>query len=346
MAYNMLRKAVLAATALGMAGIAAPAAAQDMKLRLGDSFPVGHYIPENMTKFWMQRVTELTQGKVGFDYYPAEQLGKAKDLLSLTQTGVMDVGYVGASYVSDKLPLSSVAELPENFTTSCQGTKAFWEIAKPGGALDKAEFAPNDVRILMVLVLPPYQVLTSTAPISDLASLRNLKLRTTGGAKEIATVKIGAVPVQISAPETRDALTRGTIDGVLFPHSSVLPYDLHPHLKYGTQGVNFGSFVVTYVISQERWDALPEDVQAAFVQAGEEAIVKGCEATDGLDLKDKQTIADSGVTFVSLPAQDEEKLMGMMGEVSEQWAADLDGRGRPGTEILNAFRAALEATAE
>lgn len=343
MAYT-LKMAALAATAL--AAFAAPTAAQDLKLRLGDSFPVGHYIPENMTKFWMERVTELTGGKVGFDYYPAEQLGKAKDLLALTQTGVMDVGYVGASYVSDKLPLSSVAELPENFTTSCRGTKAFWEIAKPGGALDAAEFAPNDVRILMVLVLPPYQVLTSSAQISDLNSLRGLKLRTTGGAKEIATVKIGAVPVQISAPETRDALTRGTIDGVLFPHSSVLPYDLHPNLKYGTQNVNFGSFVVTYVISQERWDALPEDVQAAFVQAGEEAIVKGCEATDGLDAKDKQTIADAGVTFVSLPAEDETKLMELMGEVSEEWATELDGRGKPGTDILNAFRQALESAGE
>lgn len=337
------RTILLAATAMGAAAAASPAQAQELSLRLGDSFPVGHYIPENMTKFWMNRVTELTGGEVEFEYYPAEQLGKAKDLLSLTQTGVMDVGYVGASYVSDKLPLSSVAELPENFTSSCQGTKAFWEIAKPGGALDQAEFAPNDVRILMVLVLTPYQVLTSSSPITDLASLQNLKLRTTGGAKEIATVKVGAVPVQISAPETRDALTRGTIDGVLFPHSSILPYDLHPQLKYGTQNVNFGSFVVTYVISQNRWDALPEDVQEAFVQAGEEAIIAGCEATDALDSKDKQTIADSGVTFVSLPAEDEAKLGELMSEVSEEWATELDARGRPGTEILNAFRAALDA---
>lgn len=40
-------------------------------------------------------------------------MGKAKDLLSLTQSGVLDIGYVGPSYVSDKLPLFSVGELPE-----------------------------------------------------------------------------------------------------------------------------------------------------------------------------------------------------------------------------------------
>lgn len=340
-----IRTTLLAATALGAVALAAPGAeAQDMTLRLGDSFPVGHYIPENMTKPWMERVTELTGGKVAFEYYPAEQLGKAKDLLDLTLSGVMDVGYVGPSYVSDKLPLSSVAELPESFTSSCHGTKALWEIARPGGALDQLEFAPNDVRALLVLVLPAYQVMTANAPITDLASLANLKIRTTGGAKEIGTVKIGGVPVQIAAPETRDALSRGTIDAILFPHSSVLPYDLHPLLKYGTQGVNFGSFVATYLISQDRWDALPGDVQDAFTTAAEEAIAAGCAAADELDLKDKQTIADSGVTFVSLPAGDEERLLSLMQEVSGEWAAELDGRGRPGTEVLEAFRAALETT--
>ena len=254
---------------------------------------------------------------------------------------MLDIGYVGPSYVSDKMPLSSVAELPESFTTSCQGTRAFWQLAKPGGALDKVEFAPNGVRVLLALVLPPYQVMTSKAPLSDLASLRNLKLRTTGGAKEIATVKVGAVPVQISAPETRDALTRGTIDGILFPHSSVLPYDLHPQLKYGTQDVNFGSFVVTYMISQDRWKALPANVQQAFDKASEEAVAHACQIADQFDAKDKQTIADSGVRFVSFPKADADRLMGLMGEVSNQWATDLDKRGKPGSDVLKAFRDTL-----
>src|SRR5690606_28964226 len=159
---------------------AMPASAET--LRIGDSFPVGHYISENMTKVWMEEVKKASNGEVDFEYFPAEQLGKAKDLLSLTQSGVMDIGYVGASYVSDKLPLSSVGEMPEAFTTSCQGTKAFWQIAKPGGALDQAEFAPNGVRVLMVMVLPPYQVFTSNREISGLDSLKGLKIRSTGGA--------------------------------------------------------------------------------------------------------------------------------------------------------------------
>ncbi|TKT74804.1 TRAP transporter substrate-binding protein DctP [Aquamicrobium sp. LC103] len=312
-------------------------------LRIGDSFPVGHYIAENMTKFWMEDVKSRSGGKIDFQYFPAEQMGKAKDLLSLTQSGVLDIGYVGPSYVSDKLPLSSVGEMPEAFTNSCQGTKAFWEIAKPGGALDQAEFAPNGVRVLLVMVLPPYQVFTAKREISGLDSFKGLKLRTTGGAKEIATHSIGAVPVQMAAPEARDALSRGTLDGLLFPHSSILPYDVLPFLKYATQDVNFGSFVVTYVISQQKWDQLDAETQKILAEAGEAATMHGCEVADKLDGVDKQTIADGGVTFVSLPDADKAKLEELLGTLSNRWADELDQRGKPGKTILGAFRDALGA---
>lgn len=331
--------AAVAATAL--AAGAFQAAAQEVKLRVGDSFPVGHYIPEKITKNWMNLVTEATAGKVSFEYFPAEQMGKAKDLLALTQDGVLDIGYVGASYVSDKLPLSSVGELPEAFKTSCQGTLAFWDIARPGGALDKAEFAPAGVRVLMALVLPPYQVFSSTREITGLDSLKGLKLRTTGGGKDLATVRVGAIPVQIPAPESREALSRGTIDGLLFPHSSITPYGVTPHLKYATQDLNFGSFVVTYVISQQGWDALSPEVQAAMSEAGDKATRQGCEIVEKLDIQDKQKIASEGVTFVSLPEADVAKIGELMSTVSGEWAADLDKRGKAGTEILEAFRAAL-----
>lgn len=320
-------------------------AASAETLRIADSFPVGHYIAENLTKVWMDRVTELTNGEVDFEYYPAEQMGKSKDLMSLAQTGVVDIGYAGVSYLADKLPLAGVGELPEAFTEACHGTNAFWSIAKPGGALDQAELAPQDVRMLFVMVLPPYQVMTATQEITGADSFRGMKLRATGGTKEIAVKLIGATPIAIAAPETREALSRGTIDGVLFPHSSALPYGLAPELKWGTEDINFGSFVASYVISEQRWQQLSTEVQKAMTDAAEEAIPSACAIAEELDLEDKQKMADEGVTFVSMPQADKAKIEADLVGIGEQWAADLDGRGLAGTEILTAFREALEQQA-
>ncbi len=310
-------------------------------LRVADSFPVGHYIAENMTKVWMDRVTELTDGEVKFEYYPAEQMGKSKDLMSLAQTGVIDIGYAGVSYLADKLPLSAVGELPEAFTKACDGTKALWSIAKPGGVLDQAELAPQKVRMLFELVLSPYQVMTAKKEITGLDSLKGLKLRATGGTKEMAIELLGATPVTIPAPETREALSRGTVDGVLFPYSSALPYGLAPELSYSTQDMNFGSFIASYVISEDRWQQLSPEIQKAMTQAAEEAMPHACEAAEKFDERDKQKLADEGVKFVSLPEADAKEINKRMRTIGEKWAKELDRRGLEGTKILNAFREAL-----
>lgn len=334
-----------AARALGLAllplAVQSAAAQETVELRVADSFPTGHYIAASLIEPFMERVSERT-GTTEFAYFPGEQLGKAKDMLSLTQTGVTDIGYVGPSYVSDKMPLSAVGQLPEAFKTSCEGTLAYWEIARPGGALDKAEFAPAGVRLLMAMVLPPYNLLTSRREITGLESMKGLKIRSTGGALDLAVQKIGGVPVQMPAPEVREALSRGTIDAGLFPYPSVTPYGMETFLDWGTQGQNFGSFVATYVISQEKWDSLPAEVQQAMTEIGEDLTREGCEIADQQNIEVKQQIANAGVTFVDLPAEDNEKLAEILSTVGSDWAAQLDAQGKPGTGILEAFRAALD----
>ena len=316
--------------------------AQELTLRVADSFPAGHYIAANLAKKFMAAVEEGTEGRVDFEYFPTEQLGKAADLLSLTVDGVTDIGYVGPSYVSDKMPLSAVAQLPEAFTSSCQGTLAYWEIAKPGGILDEAEFKPNGVRLLMAMVLPPYQLVTAAKEITGLDSIRGLKIRASGGAMELVVSKIGGVPVQMAAPEVREALSRGTIDAGLFPHSSILSYEMQTHLKYGTAQMNFGSFVATYVISIDRWNSLPDDIKAVMTEKGEQATKEGCQEADKLDTTDKEKVAKSGVVFAELPPAEVAKINEALAGVGTQWASDLDARGKNGSEILEAFRAAMK----
>lgn len=339
-----LKSALLASTFAGIVAMA-PAVVSAETLRVADSFPVGHYVAENLTKVWMDRVTELTDGEIDFEYYPAQQMGKSKDLMSLAQTGVVDIGYAPVSYLADKLPLSAVGELPEAFTKSCEGTKAFWSIAKPGEILDTAELAPLGVRMLMVMVLPPYQVMLAKKEITGLDSFSGLKLRTSGGTKEIAVELLNATPISISAPETRDALARGTIDGVLFPHSSAIPYGLPPELDYATQDLNFGSFVISYVISEDRWQQFSPEVQNAMTTAAEEVISSGCAIAEELDMVDKQKMADDGVKFVSLPDADVAILDEKLASIGQRWSSELDDRGLAGTEILNAFRDALKEQA-
>lgn len=339
--FKITQKAFLAGLLGSLClGIGVGAQAQT-HLRVGDSLPTGHYIAEGLIEFWMDGVKEKLGDEVSFDYFPAEQLGKAGDMLSLAQTGVLDISYVGPSYVSDKMPLSAVAQLPGMFTSSCEGTLAYWELVKPGGLLYELEFEPNEVRPLMALVLAPYQIYTSRRPIENIESFKGLKLRSTGGAMEETVLNLEAIPVQMAAPDTRDALSRGTLDGLVFPNSSLQPYDLHVLLKYATKGVSLGSFVATYSISNERWNALSAQEQEVFTELGEQSTLHACQLVDERDVADQAIVAEAGVTYVDLDETERNKLAEATSATANKWAADLDARNRAGTEVLEAYQKAL-----
>ncbi|NYT76028.1 TRAP transporter substrate-binding protein DctP [Alcaligenaceae bacterium] len=311
------------------------------KLRVADSLPAGHYFSEYATKYWMEEVTKATNGEVTFEYYPAEQLGKAKDMLALTQSGVADVGYVVPSYISDKMPLSSVAELPGSFADACSATLAYLKLAQGDGILAQKEFAPNGVRLMFALVVPPYQAFSAKKPLESISDLKGLKIRTAGAAMEATVRSFGGVPVRMAAPELYESLSRGTLDGMLFPYASMISYDLPVITKYGTTGENFGSAALTYIISEARWKKLSPDVQKAMAEAGVKATQRACRMTDEETESNIEKLRSKGVKLVTFSGDDRQAIDKSRADVSKQWAKALDERGKPGTEVLKSFEAAL-----
>lgn len=326
--------------ALGLVLSGTPALAQTTNLRLADTFPASHYIADKITKWFMQTATERSNGAVKFEYYPAEQLGKAKDMLTLVSNGVADIAYVAPSFVTDKLPLSGVAELPLGFTTSCQGTRAFYSLVNEGGVIAQRELAPNNVRLLFTIVLPPYQVFVRGRDLKSVSDVKGLKIRTSGKAKELAVRALGAVPIQIATPDVYQALSRGTIDGMLFPYSSIYSYDLQDLAKSATQGANFGSFVVMYVISERKWRTLPPAVQETLRSVGKEATERGCQISESQERDDQERLRVKGVSETALSDADKATVDKEMSGIGRLWAKELDDRGKPGTLVLDTFEKA------
>lgn len=329
----------LAAGALALAS-SLPSQAQPRTLRVADSFPSGHYLVRLMIQPWMADVTRRTNGEVTFSYFPSQQLGKAADMLTLTQTGVADIGYVAPAYVTDKMPVSEVAMLPGGFSTSCQGTRAYLEAAQRG-IVAAQDYRPNRIRLLLAVALPPYQILTVRAPVRSEQDLRGVKLRSTGGAQDLTLRTIGATPMRMAAPEAYESLSRGTLDGVLFPLDSVMSYNVEKLVRYSTDGSNFGSFVVAYSISDAVWNRLPAAMQQAMTEAADAVNASACAAVDRQEAETKEKLQAAGIQFLALPDPYRGQVAEQLAQVGTQWARGLDARGRKGSEALAEFRALL-----
>lgn len=332
---NSLLALLVVATALS----AAPASRAEV-LRFADSVPSDHLFTRVVAKPWMDAVTKATNGQVTFEHYPAEQLGKAKDMLSMTQSGVADIAFVVPTYITDKLPLSGVVDLPGNFVSSCAGLRAYWKLAHDG-IIAQQEMVPNGIRVLFSIVQPPFQVFTTRKKLEKIGDLEGLKLRTTGGAMDLMLRMLGGSPIRLSAPDTYEAMSRGTIDGGVLAVVSVASYKLTPLLKYGTSGENFGSAVLDYAISEARWKQLSPAVQQAMLKAGDDVMQASCAEIDGQNAGEIAEMVKAGIVMTPLPQAEHDRLAAKLASVGTDWAAALDKRGKPGSAVLSAFIAAL-----
>ncbi|MEQ6378409.1 TRAP transporter substrate-binding protein DctP [Bacillaceae bacterium S4-13-56] len=316
-----------------------PAKVDPIKLKVADSFPTSHVLSKEGAVFWMNRVTELTDGQVEFEHFPAEQLGKAASLLDLARTKTTDIAYVGTAYVADRMPLSGVGELPGAFQSSNEGSTAFWKIAN--GILLEEEFLENGVRPVWAVTLTPYQIANINKKMVKIGDFKGEKIRTAGGTQDLTMNQMGATPVSMPAPEMYSAMDRGTLDGAVAPLNSFKPYQMEQKIKYSTTNANLGSFVVNYVINEEIYASLPKNVQEAMKQAGDETVEYLSKFLDDETEKLIEEFEGIGIDMYELTDEQLEAWSKQLDPVWEQWAKGLEDRGYPANDVIKAFEEAL-----
>lgn len=319
----------------------AATAQETIKLRVADVLPSGHFISTNGIKYFMDRVIKETNGRVTFDYYLGEQLGQARDMLKLAQSGVADIGFVVPSLVTERMPLSGVAELPGLYSESCPGTAAYAKLTKSGVVADR-DFKANGVVSLFAYVNAPYQVALVKRPLASSTDLNGLKLRSVAGPQETLVRALKAVSVRMAAPSIYESLSRGTLDGILFPATQVVAYDLQGLIKYSTTGENFGTTTVSYLISETRWAALPADVREIMSQIGNDTSRNLCKFIDSDTAESEQKMAAAGVKLVKFTDEDKRTLGGLFGQVQSDWTAALERRNIPAKAAVEQFQAAFK----
>jgi TRAP-type C4-dicarboxylate transport system substrate-binding protein len=334
---HALRLAVSAAAVL--LTLSAPLFAQDPRtLKFAHVFPSSHWHWTESGKLFLGKVEQLTKGRIKFEAYHAGQLGK--EGVGMVMSGIADIAILVPSYEPAKLPLTSVAELPGLYATSCEGTAKLWNIVKDGGSLNEAEYRKQGIKILYSIVLAPYQVMTTNKKVASLKDMAGLKVRANGAAMDKTVRALGAIPVRVTSNELYDALTRGTVDGGFWPIGSTRTVGLEKVFHYTVQGPLLGGGSTVYGMKQSVWDSLPPDIQSAFTVAAAETQKHLCEFLDRGDAEEtKWLIKEQQFTATKLPVEENARWTEKVSQIADEWAKDMDSTGRPGSALLNAFRA-------
>jgi TRAP-type C4-dicarboxylate transport system substrate-binding protein len=239
-------------------------------LTLAGAHASTHTFAFHLIEPFMEKVIELTDGQVEFEYYPAEQLGKAADLLQLTRDGATDIAYYASPYYPDSSPIgSTLPGIPGVLSNSYQGSMAYHTISKQDPILE-LDYLRHGVTPIATYITPTYDFYTKEGEIRVPKDLKGRQVRSSGGLFHELLEYIGATPVSLSTQETYEALDRGVIDTLLLNPTSADDAQLDELIKYATSGVAFGAGGTGLVMNVEVMEELPENVQEAIIQAGNE----------------------------------------------------------------------------
>ncbi len=335
-------KPVLLAAASIVALAGTCARAETITMRFGTHLaPKAPGVVEGVD-FFIKTAKELSKNSINFQLYPSEQAGKALQMFDLVRTGAVDIGDIGSGYVSsDKLPLIGVLEIPGLAKSVCGVSGVMQKLGAPGGIVYENDYKPSGIRVLAMNPYPPYGPAASRVPIKKVDDLKGLKMRNAGGLMELTVQKVGGVPVKMSSVEVFQSLQRGTLDAVLFSFLSVKEYDLNEVAKYGTTGYSWGTPGDLFVISEKKFQSLSKDQQSALLEAGKRTAEHWCKFVDVTEDKYKADMRAAGMDIYTWSDADVAKLDALTADVPANWAKSLDARGKPGSKVLQEFKAAL-----
>ncbi len=333
---NAARCALAGLAALTLGGVAA---AQDkpVELRFAHWLPATHPLAKLGFEPWAKSVEDASKGSIKVTLYPAQQLGKAADHYDMARDGIADMTWANPGYQAGRFPLFGAGELP-------------FLMAKPGpgsAALDQwyRKYAAQEMKdVKFCLAHLHIGTLHSKKPISEPGQLKGMKIRASNGTAATYMTALGATNVQVSAPESRDALEKGVADAILFPWHSIITFGIDKVAKYH-MGMRMYSSDFAWTMNPRFYDKLSAAQKKVIDEHcnNEWAAKVGTAWGDDEDSGQDKLAKTAGHTITPISAEQLETWKKSAEPVYERWLADVNKSGVDGKQALAELRQELEA---
>ncbi len=307
---------------LGMVAAACGGESDPVTLRFGDPFPADHPLRVQVLQPWAEDLRAATDGSVTVEFHTEQALSPAAETYANVVAGGQDIGWAVQGYSPGRFPATDVIEMPFVFGSGVKGTKVLHALYDEFEAL-RDEYA--DVKVLGLWTTTPGDLWLAEGTASTPADVAGLTLRSPGPAQAAVIRALGATPVNMAAPDLRDALEAGEIDGVLTVAASLRIHDLLDVLESGTECRCYvvASFLV---MNLDTWDSLSEEQQAAVEElSGEKLSQAAARYYDEGNATAAEENAAAGITKVQLDDDQLDQWREATSSVVDDWIADNSG---------------------
>ncbi|MBI9081448.1 MAG: TRAP transporter substrate-binding protein [Pseudodesulfovibrio sp.] len=317
-------------------GMASMACADVVKLTYSNFFPPTH-IQSQLAEQWCREVEKRTDGKIQIDYFPGGTLTKAKQCYDGVVEGISDMGLSVLAYSRGRFPVMAAVDLPLGYTLGTQATRvanAVYNNFQP------REF--QDVQPMYFHAHGPGVLFTTPKPVTSLADLHGMKIRSTGNSAKLVKA-LGGTPVAQSMPTSYQSLHKGVVDGSMNPVESTKGWKLAEVVKFGTRSYPVAYTTTFFVVmNKDKWASLDDDTRKIITEINAEWAIKHGKAWDEADDAGKAFFLEKGGQFVDLDEQEAIKWVEAAKPVIQEYYDTVSGNDFDSKAVVEFIHAEMQ----
>ncbi len=261
--------------------------------------PPSHPMNAEMFPELIRMIEEATDGQVTAEIKYG--LAPPPAQMDLILDGVADISWIFHGYTPGRFVATKLIELP-GYQGNAEAASVAYQRLHDSMLADLDEH--RGVKAIAMMTHGPGQY-HSSEPISALSDINGMKVRIGGGVAGQIGAALGMSGIQVPAPKVYETLDSGAADAVTMPtegRKSFKLVEVAPHFYQMPGGFYRGSFAI--IMSQERFDDLPEDVQTALEEnVFGEPLARMAGATwdraDAAGLAETEAAEDNSITVAS-----------------------------------------------
>jgi len=215
---------------------------------------------------YFKKLEDVSGGKLKVKEYVGGVLFQEKGALEGLKGGGCDALHLTITYHPSALPyITLITDCRLNFSNSAAASGATSELLTLNGDLFEEDFKRNNMLALGTYATGPYWLIANK-PVSTLADVRGLKVRTSGIHNDYVKA-LGGIPVGVTLEESFEALMRRTIDGSLGSVDYLRSYSYWDVCKYVSKidaGVYNGG--AEFALNKDWFDSLPKIAKRAIIE--------------------------------------------------------------------------------
>jgi len=319
--FSVVPAAMIAATCFSSSQVGAQT--QNFELKATHFLPPNHTFHKELTR-WGDELAKESNGRLTLKIFPSGQMGPTARQFDLVRTGVADIGVGLVGATPGRFPLTEASNLP--FVVSCseKSSKAITELAPK---YLSGEF--SGVRLLQITMTPPLKFHMAKAKLTNLSDFKGLRIRYAGELFAESIKAFGATPVAVPPGEVVDAMSKGTVDGAMFPHEGAKSFQLTSAAKYSYEpGINAASFY--WIMNPATYEKLPPELRALIDKStGVENAERIGKILDSEEKEARDYLVGKGMEVVTFPDQLRNVMNGVTKPIIDAYIEKLEVKKQP-----------------